>query len=626
MGSFKRNAYILMAISGLAIFAPDLGSLTPRTLLASTEEENKVEDEEKAGKGDDPTSSGMAATLPVNYLRALRRLQDIDLAACDGFAVVAGSTTTCPPAILPDQCTIFGGEMATGSTGATGPFAIDDTTPSDGDKLSCLAAAVAVLTPVRTGEAMPGDIGGMTFTAGTHVHPSAVLIPLTAPEVYIDAQGDPDAVFIFKAGSTLLTCAGCKIVLINGAKPENVFWILGTALTMGADSIIVGTVMAGSAVTIGLNSMICGDVIAQTSVTCGGVCDIGRGESVCTTVMTPAPTPAPTPPPVTPAPTPPAPTPAPVAAAAAADAGGVNGDPLIMGLSNQVFFFDGKSGSWYSAVSAPSFQWNMELQTYNSCPEHADNFVAGVGLTFFDKKGKAEKQVKVKVVNPQGGVNVGCGGGSANCLGFGSLEIEIDGVVHVTGGDYKFKDGAGRIVAFNTFYQCSRKWYDFGVRPSFLDDTNDLSSSSRRLENDKPDVFDVLDGLKSTMIDPEVCQKWMADRHDQDNLFDQAGHWSTVIVETPDITFHLEYKQQNELCDAHTIDVWISSVSPTLLAEHWEGVIGETKLDSHTANSAGTRSMKKVVSRAEALKYPSDDAYEVQSPFSSKCKGCAKKR
>jgi hypothetical protein len=67
MGSFKRNAYILMAISGLAIFAPDLGSLTPRTLLASTEEENKVEDEEKAGKGDDPTSSGMAATLPVAF-------------------------------------------------------------------------------------------------------------------------------------------------------------------------------------------------------------------------------------------------------------------------------------------------------------------------------------------------------------------------------------------------------------------------------------------------------------------------------------------------------------------------------------------------------------------------------
>jgi hypothetical protein len=321
--------------------------------------------------------------------------------------------------------------------------------------------------------------------------------------------------------------------------------------------------------------------------------------------------------PVTPAPTP-SPTEQASAAAAADDAVGVNGDPLIMGLSNQVFFFDGRSGSWYSAVSTPSFQWNMGLETYKGCPKHADNFVAGVGFTFFDKKGKADKRVKVKVLNPHGGVNVGCGGGSANCLGFGSLEIEIDGVAHVTGGDYEFMDGGGRIVAFNTFYECSRKWYDF--------DTNNLSSSSRRLENDKPDVFDVLGSLKPTMVDPEVCQKWMTDRHDQGNLFDQPGRWSTVIIETPDITFHLEYKQQNEVCDAHTIDVWISSVSLNFLAEHWEGVIGETKLDSQTAGSAGTRSMKKEISRAEALKYPRDDAYEVRSPFSTKCKGCAKRR
>jgi hypothetical protein len=626
MQSFKRNAYILLAISGLAIFAPDLGyHTTTRALSASTEEEKAVDS--------DPNS--VVPIPPANYLRAIRKLQQIDIAACDGFAVVAGSTTTCPAAILPDQCTIYGGEMATG-TGATGPFLVDDTTPSSNTKLACLADAVAVLAPARTGIAMPADIGGLTFTAGTHVHPSAVLIPLTANEVYVDAEGDPDAVFIFKAGSTLLTCAGCKIVLINSAKPENVFWIIGTALTMGDDSILVGTVLAGSAVTIGLNSMICGDVIAQTAITCSGVCDIGFGDSVCTTVMappTPVPTPVPTPLP-TPLPTPsptdspitPSPTNAPIPAATPAPtfAGGVNGDPLIIGLSGQLFFFDGRSGGWYSAISTPSFQWNMELQTYKNCPYHADNFVSGVGFTFYNRKGKAQKKVKVNVVNPQRGVNIGCGKGSANCLGSGSLEVIIDGVKHVTGGDYKFKDGGGRIVAFNTFYQCSRKWYDFDVRPPTLEEEGTGLLAGRRLNNDERNVFDVITGLKPTMIDEHVCQKWMTDREERDDLFDQAGHWSTVIIETKDITLHLEYKQQNELCESHSIDVWVSSVSASLLEEEWEGIIGETKDASYDGNNRSV--MAKPKSRAKVLKYAKDHDYEVVSPFATKCKGCTKKR
>ena len=37
--------------------------------------------------------------------------------------------------------------------------------------------------------------------------------------------------------------------------------------------------------------------------------------------------------------------------------GGSNGDPIIMGLSGQVFKFDGRSGAWYSGISAPSFQY-----------------------------------------------------------------------------------------------------------------------------------------------------------------------------------------------------------------------------------------------------------------------------
>jgi hypothetical protein len=119
------------------------------------------------------------------------------------------------------------------------------------------------------------EMGGKTFTPGVYSHPTALSISLVNPVVTLDAQGNPDAVFIFNAGTTLVTCAKSKIVLTGGAKAENVFWVLGTALTLGADSQFVGTVLAGSAITIGTNGVIEGKAIAQTAVTCETGCVVG---------------------------------------------------------------------------------------------------------------------------------------------------------------------------------------------------------------------------------------------------------------------------------------------------------------------------------------------------------------
>ena len=290
---------------------------------------------------------------------------------------------------------------------------------------------------------------------------------------------------------------------------------------------------------------------------------------------------------------------------------GVSGDPLIMGLSGQLFKFDGRNGAWYSAVSTPSFQWNMKINSYETCPAHSNTFVSGAGFTYFDN-GKITKRIEVNVVNNYN-VDVGCGQDETkNCLGAGSLELIIDGVKHVVGGDYHTNDGMARITAFNTFYQCSRKWYDFDIR----DETS--LRTGRLLKTGEPNVFDIIRGLKKTMIGQEECMSWINDREKNSDLFLQAGHYSTIIINTADITLHLEYKQENERCNAHSVDVWISSLNPTLLAEPWEGIIGETK----NPNFAFTGAEAAMIDRKTALKFGSDQDYEVNSPFSTKCKGC----
>ena len=201
-------------------------------------------------------------------------MNKIDLGACEefDFAVMAGSAATCAGAA---PCDVTGGLGVSPGTSITGNFDILDISTTQANEDACATAGLAAWsagTTMTGGAAMFAEMGGVTFTPGLHTHGSAINIALANPVVFLDADGDDDAVFIFQAGDTLTTCAGSKIVLQNGAKAENVYWVLGTALTMGADSLMVGTVLAGSAITIGTNGMILGRAIAQTAVTCATGC------------------------------------------------------------------------------------------------------------------------------------------------------------------------------------------------------------------------------------------------------------------------------------------------------------------------------------------------------------------
>jgi len=184
----------------------------------------------------------------------------------------------------------------------------------------------------------------------------------------------------------------------------------------------------------------------------------------------------------------------------------------------------------------------------------------------------------------------------------------MDGKKISSGGDFTFEDGTGRVLAFNTFYQCSRKWFDFDITP-----VTRFLRHSRRLAA-LPGVFDVVSDLQDTMVNKEVCNQWIEERKRLGDLFEQAGRWSTVIVKTKDVQFHIEYKQENQRCNAHSLDVWMSKVSTPMLDETWEGIIGETK--------AQVNEEKNIYGRDEILKFADDVAYEVQNPFSTRCKGC----
>jgi hypothetical protein len=104
-----------------------------------------------------------------------------------------------------------------------------------------------------------GDLNGRTFHPGVY-HANAALA-LTGT-LTLDADNDPDAVFIFQVGAALDTAASSNINLTNGARPTNVFWQVVGATGIGASATFTGTIMSAGAITIGANATVGGRALS----------------------------------------------------------------------------------------------------------------------------------------------------------------------------------------------------------------------------------------------------------------------------------------------------------------------------------------------------------------------------
>ena len=86
-----------------------------------------------------------------------------------------------------------------------------------------------------------GSLEGETIYPGIYSIAAAVAITGT---LTLDAQGDPDAMFVFKITGALNSVAGATVLLANQASSANVFWIAVGAVGLGANTTMIGTAIA----------------------------------------------------------------------------------------------------------------------------------------------------------------------------------------------------------------------------------------------------------------------------------------------------------------------------------------------------------------------------------------------
>src|SRR5208282_4882491 len=106
-----------------------------------------------------------------------------------------------------------------------------------------------------------------TYNAGNYSAGTSMDIPTT---ITLDAQGNPNAIFVFKAGSTITLESGASILLVNGAQSANVVWIVGSSFTSVATSTMVGNILANTSITLG-GGILTGRALAGIVTSSGAV-------------------------------------------------------------------------------------------------------------------------------------------------------------------------------------------------------------------------------------------------------------------------------------------------------------------------------------------------------------------
>jgi len=193
---------------------------------------------------------GLALAMAVLSQKTLADPPAVNLGSASGFAVLAGSGITVVGA------TTISGNLGTFPTPAiTGlenvtlngvNHAGDAVTQAAKTDLGLAYGDAAGRTPTVT-LPLAADLGGQTLVPGVYSESSSIFL---TGDLQLDAQGDPDAVWVFQAGSTLITATDSKVELLNGALASHVFWQVGSSATLGANTAFAGGILAFTTITL----------------------------------------------------------------------------------------------------------------------------------------------------------------------------------------------------------------------------------------------------------------------------------------------------------------------------------------------------------------------------------------
>ncbi len=213
------------------------------------------------------TRLGLLAIIGIAafFLASSPASAQISLGSSSTFAVLGGSTVTnTGVSAITGDVGVSPGTSVTGfPPGVVAGGAIHSADAVAGQAQTDLTTAYNAVAGTACNVDLTGqDLGGLTLTPGVYCFSSSAFLTGT---LTLDFQGNPNALFLFKIGSTLITASGSAIVPSNGGStcPPNLFWQVGSSATLGTGSMFTGNILALTSITLTTGAQLNGRALAR---------------------------------------------------------------------------------------------------------------------------------------------------------------------------------------------------------------------------------------------------------------------------------------------------------------------------------------------------------------------------
>jgi len=208
-----------------------------------------------------------ALLVALVFAASSQAATSVGLGTADSFAVLAGAgvTNTGPSVINGDlgtsplpAVTGFGG-APNGTVNGT----IHQADALAGQAQTDLTTAYNTAAGQGPVNRLATELGGQTLTPGVYDSESGTF-GITGT-LTLNGEGNPEAVFIFKAATTLISASASQVLLVNGAQPCHLFWQVGSSATLGTNSAFAGNILALESIQLGSGVTVLGRLLARNA-------------------------------------------------------------------------------------------------------------------------------------------------------------------------------------------------------------------------------------------------------------------------------------------------------------------------------------------------------------------------